>query len=227
MTEAEQMKASMTDGTSSGGTDVAQGQPHRNALPYVPPTAPTPGNVLGRLLCLTLFTPIRPQWLTFLTVGFKVARRLPLIHHHVLQFNFIHFVRWAIVYELPYNGEPQQRERLRYAYLYFESNFDGPWQHYIDAFAYCIPFDINMLWGRGFAFPGPPPSEPLKNWIAMNSMEGGSYYCAYPNASTRMVKSALAVRDGVRSLLAESRTLGATDFKARYEQFLTDVQGHL
>ena len=30
-------------------------------------------------------------------------------------------------------------EQLHYQYLFFESNFDGPWQHYIDAFAYVIP----------------------------------------------------------------------------------------
>lgn len=43
-------------------------------------------------------------------------------------------------------------------------------------------------------FPSPPPAEPLKAWIARNSMEGGHYYCAYPQASTRMVKGALADR---------------------------------
>ena len=67
--------------------------------------------------------------------------------------------------------------------MFFESNFDGPWQHYIDAFAYVIPQDIRLTWGRGINFPRPPPSEPLKAWIARNSMEGGTYYCAYPQAT--------------------------------------------
>ena len=174
-----------------------------------------------------MFTPIRPQWLAFLTTSFSLGKHASMSHEHVLQFNFIHFVRWTIVNGFPYNGPPQQREELRYAYLFFESNFDGPWQHYIDAFAYCIPFDINFVWGRGFAFPGPPPSEPLKRWIAMNSMEGGSYYCAYPHASTRMVKSALATRDALYELVAESHSLDATAFNARYEQCLTDLQEHL
>ena len=189
--------------------------------------APVPGNTLGRLLCLTLFTPIRPRWRLVMAVVMRTGKYLPLAHQHILQFNFIHFVRWSVVLDLPYNGAPQQRERLKYAYLFFESNFDGPWQHYIDAFAYCIPFDINGVWGRGFAFPGPPPSEPLKKWIAMNSMEGGSYYCAYPHASTRMVKSALATRDALYELVAESHSLDATAFNARYEQCLTDLQEHL
>lgn len=157
----------------------------------------------------------------------RAGKFIPLAQKHILQFNFIHFVRWTIVRELPYNGMPQQRDRLTYAYLFFESNFDGPWQHYIDAFAYCIPNDINLVWGRGFAFPAPPPSEPLKNWIAMNSMEGGSYYCAYPESSTRMVKSALATRDALCALAAESSSLGAIQFKARYEKCLAELQPHL
>lgn len=182
------------------------------------------GNRLGRLYCLTLFTPIRPQWLLVLRFGMWIAKWIPLAAKHVLQFNFIQFVRWTIVSELPYNGPPQKKDRLNYAYLFFESNFDGPWQHYIDAFAYCIPYDIRFVWGRGPHFPGPPPAEPLKQWIARNSMEGGTYYCAYPSASTRIVKSAIVVRERLQKLVAESAHLNATDFKARYEQFLTECQ---
>ena len=181
--------------------------------------APRPGNVLGRMTALTLFTPIRPQWLLFLKTGFWLAKYVPLAQRHILQFNFIKFVRWSIV-RLP-------GERLNYAYLLFESNFDGPWQHYIDAFAYVIPRDIRLTWGRGISFPGPPPSEPLKAWIARNSMEGGTYYCAHPDASTRMIKSALFVRERLTSLVAEADRLSPDEFKAAYDRFLTDAQGHV
>ena len=61
----------------------------------------------------------------------------------------------------------------------------------------------------------------------MNSLEGGSYYCAYEHASTRMVAGALVVRDRMSKLVAEDYRLDASAFKTAYEQFLTDVQGHL
>jgi hypothetical protein len=169
---------------------------------------------------LTLFTPIRRQWVWLLRVGFPVSRRLPFMRRHILQFNFIKFVRWTIVRTL-------DGERLHYPYLFFESNFDGPWQHYIDAFAYVIPKDIRLTWGRGPGFPAPPPSEPLKAWIARNSMEGGHYYCAYPEASTRMVKGALAVRERFERLVADSERLGPEAFQEAYERFLTQSQAHL
>ncbi len=193
-----------------------------------PPNASVGGNKLGRLHCLTLFTPIRKQWVPVLRAAFYLGKYVSMAQKHILQFNFIRFVRWTIVpARLPYNGGPQQPDKLKYDYLLFESNFDGPWQHYIDAFAYCIPADIGFCWGRGPDFPAPPPSEPLKRWIAMNSMEGGSYYCAYQQSSTRMVAGALVVRAQFQQLLADSNDLGPDAFKARYERFLTDVQRHL
>jgi hypothetical protein len=178
------------------------------------------GNAIGRMTGLTLFTPVRRQWLPLLRVGFFGARHARVFDRHILQFDFIHFVRWSVVRRLP-------GERLHYPYLFFESNFDGPWEHYIDAFAYVIPKDIRLTWGRGLGFPAPPPSEPLKAWIARNSMEGGHYYCAYPEASTRMVKGALALREPFERLVADSERLGPEAFQAAYERFLTESQRHL
>jgi hypothetical protein len=169
---------------------------------------------------LTLFTPIRRQWVWLLRVGFPVSRRLPFMRRHILQFNFIKFVRWTIVPSL-------DGERLHYPYLFFESNFDGPWQHYIDAFAYVIPKDIRLTWGRGPSFPAPPPSEPLKAWIARNSMEGGTYYCAHADHSTRMVKSALTVSERFEALQRDAGRLDPEAFKAEWERFLSDTQADL
>ena len=169
---------------------------------------------------LTLFTPIRRQWLWLLRIGLPVTRHLPFMRRHILQFNFIKFVRWTVVPRL-------DGETLHYPYLFFESNFDGPWQHYIDAFAYVIPNDIRFVWGRGIHFPHPPPAEPLKAWIARNSMEGGHYYCAYPHASTRMCKAALEVREGFQKLLAGAEGQSPEEFKAAYERFLAEHQAQL
>ena len=184
------------------------------------------GNAIGRMTGLTLVTPIRRHRLPVLRVGFWLVKYVPLVRRHILQFDFIHFVRWTIVRELPH-PDPAKRTRLNYPYLFFESNFDGPWQHYIDAFAYVIPKDIRLTWGRGINFPHPPPAEPLKAWIARNSMEGGTYYCAYPEASTRMVRSALDVRERLHALAREAERLGPEEFRAAYERFLVDAQADL
>jgi hypothetical protein len=185
------------------------------------PAPPKSGNTIGRMTGLTLFTPVRRQWVPVLKTAFWAAKFVPLAQKHILQFDFIHFVRWTLVRTLP-GGE-----KLNYTYLFFESNFDGPWQHYIDAFAYVIPRDIRFVWGRGPAFPGPPPAEPLKAWIAHNSMEGGTYYCAYPEASTRMVKGALDVQERFEALRAGAAKQTPEQFLEAYQRFLTGAQAHL
>ena len=179
-----------------------------------------PGNVAGRMTGLTLFTPIRRRWLWVLWIGLPVTRHVGFMGRHILQFNFIKFVRWTVVPRL-------DGERLKYPYLFFESNFDGPWQHYIDAFAYVIPKDIRLTWGRGPGFPHPPPAEPLKAWIGRNSMEGGTYYCAHAEASTREVNNAIAVREGLDSLRARASGMSPEEFKTAWEGFLIDAQAHL
>ncbi len=169
---------------------------------------------------LTLFTPIRRQWVWLLAIGLPVTRHVPFMRRHILQFDFIKFVRWTVVPRL-------DGESLHYPYLFFESNFDGPWQQYIDAFAYVIPHDIRLTWGRGPGFPAPPPSEPLKAWIACNSMEGGTYYCAHSDVSTRDVLNALAVRERFEALRRDAEHLSPEAFKAAWEEFLSDAQAHL
>jgi hypothetical protein len=181
---------------------------------------PRTGNEIGRMTGLTLLTPVRPSWLLFLRLGFFVSWHAKVFNRHILQFNFIKFVRWTVVRDLPGEG-------LTYSYMLFESNFDGPWQHYIDAFAYVIPKDIRLTWGRGINFPHPPPSEPLKAWIARNSMEGGTYYCAYPQASTRMVRSALNVRERFLPLARDAERMSPEEFAAAYERFLVEAQADL
>jgi hypothetical protein len=180
-----------------------------------------PGNTIGRLTGLTLFTPVRTAWLPVAKAAFFLGKFVPMAQKHILQFDFIHYVRWTHVRQLP------DGQKLKRAHLFFESNFDGPWQHYIDAFAYVIPRDIRFVWGRGINFPGPPPAEPLKAWIAENSMEGGTYYSAYPWASTRMCKQALAVDEALPQLVKASETMSPEQFKAAYERFLTEHQRNL
>ena len=185
-----------------------------------------PGNVIGRMTGLTLFTPVRPQWLAVLKTGFWLGKYVPLAQKHILQFDFIHFVRWTIVRDLPH-PDPAKRTRLNYSYLFFESNFDGPWQHYIDAFAYVIPKDIRFVWGRGVQFPAPAAGRAAEGVDRAQQHGGRHYYCAYPHASTRMVKSALEVREAFQKLVADAERQSPEEFKAAYERFLADHQAHL
>ena len=62
---------------------------------------PRTGNEIGRMTGLTLLTPVRPTWLLFLRLGFFVSWHAKVFNRHILQFNFIKFVRWTVVRDLP------------------------------------------------------------------------------------------------------------------------------
>jgi hypothetical protein len=98
-----------------------------------------------------------------------------------------------------------------------------PWRQYIDAFAYVIPTDIRVIWGRGPAFPGPPPAEPLKAWIAANSREGGHYYSAYPEASVKMALAGLEARERCAELARSAGGMSPAQFRKAFEQALGDL----
>jgi hypothetical protein len=67
----------------------------------------------------------------------------------------------------------------------------------------------------------------LKEWIAANSMDGGSYYCAHAEHSTRDLQNALAVRDAFDDIRGRAATLGPAEFKVAWQRFLTDEQTRL
>jgi hypothetical protein len=58
-------------------------------------------------------------------------------------------------------GDRRRGERVRYRYLLFESNFNGTWDEYIDAFSEVVPTRMRLIWGSSYGFPGPLPVEPF------------------------------------------------------------------
>ncbi len=189
---------------------------------------PVPGNTIGRMTGLSLYTPVRPAWVRPLRVVLWLAKYFPKLNKRLVVVGRIAFMRTAVLKKtMPNVGDPKDHTKLNYNYIFFEAHFDQSWQNYIDAFAYVIPQVIGFVWGRGFHFPKPPPAEPLKAWIARNSMEGGHYYAAYPEASPEIVRDALRVRTGLEALKAEGRGLSPAEFKTAYDRFLTTYQRSL
>ena len=186
------------------------------------------GNVDGRATAITVLTPMKwwgPPilrtlfWVTTVTgLGLSTLRRL----------SFIHYARWAIIDRLPPRGVRDEcREHLHYPYLFFESNFNGTWDQYIDAFSEVIPDRMRTIWGSSFGFPGPLPTGPFKAYIRRNEFVANHYYSAYPEATTTMILSSLELEARLRQFVKRTATMKAEEFASAYQRFLTDVQRHL
>lgn len=178
-------------------------------------------NRCGRATALTALTRVR--WWGRLTLPplFWLGQTFPWLSRTLARLSFIHFARWALVRRLP--GGP----RLRPPVLLFESNFNGDWDQYIDAFAHILPGRMKRIWGSSEGFPGPLPVGPFKAYIRAHELPAAHYWSAYPEASATMIASALRVREGLAALRRDAPSLSPDAFRARYEALLTDRQRDL
>jgi len=214
----------MTDATGFGGGAIQ-----------------TPADVLdetlnrcGRTRAMTVLTPVRP-WYTppFLPPGgllvvkavFLFARLKTRRPGTIEELSFIHFARWGLIRRIPDFGQPP--EDLRQPLFMFESNYNGSFDQYIDAFSYILTTGMTLFWGTSYGFPKPKPVGRFKRYIHTNEYVAQHYYSAYPAATTTMVKSALALEKPHREFALRSASLSPEKFAEAYRRFLTDVQGDL
>jgi hypothetical protein len=193
----------------------------------VRPSLAPDADVHGKALAMTVLTPLRPGGTLFLRLLFGVLQRFPRLSLPLVRLSFIHFAHWNIVTRIPDNGPPQAKERLNHPYLLFESNFNGRWDDYIEAFAQDLTLQMKLIWGSSFGFPGPLPVRPFEDYVRRNAVTASYYWSAYPGAATTEILSALELKKRFTAFAERVKGMPAPEFKAAYEQFLTDVQRHL
>jgi len=181
-------------------------------------------NVDGQVIAITVFSSVRWWGRAWLPALFWVVRRFPGVIGTLRELSFIHFARWTLVHEIPHNGDPQPRGRLRHTHLYFESNFNGGWEEYIDAFSHILTRGMWIFWGSSYGFPRALPVAPFKAYIKENETAASHYWAAYPQATVTMVKAALELNERLEPLVASAVTMTADEFAAAYARLLTDVQ---
>jgi hypothetical protein len=183
-------------------------------------------NIAGHAIALTVLTTFKWWGRAWVGLVFVFARLYPPVLAPLMRLRFIHFARWSIVRRLPYNGPPQRKGRLRYAHLYFETNFNGGWEEYIDAFSYVLaggPTRYGELWAT-HGFPDPLPTGPFKDFIHANEFEASHFYSAYPESTTAIVLAALELEREVDRFRFIARGLDDDGFAAAWRIFLTRSQ---
>ena len=180
-----------------------------------------PGNVRGHAHAITAVSQIRPRGQHLVRLYFRFGRRFPALGRKLRALSFIHAARWTVVERLP--GHP----RLRSPLLVFESNFNGDWAQYIDAFAYVIPERMTGVWGTSWGWPGARPAGPFKAYIRRNEHDAVHFYAAYPEATVTEVLQALELKRRYEAFAAEAATLTPREFDVAWARFLTDVQSSL
>ncbi|MDQ6745574.1 MAG: hypothetical protein M3Z27_06135 [Actinomycetota bacterium] len=182
------------------------------------------GNVEGKATAITVLTPVkRGGWLGLWAV-FWAGRNVTATLKKLEMLSFIHYARWAVIDRFP---DGAQGERLNHHYLLFESNFNGTWDQYIDAFSEVVALRMKAIWGTSFGFPGPLPVEPFKAYIRRNEFVANHYWSAYPGATTTEIVAAARVESKLEAFRKRSAQLQPDAFNAAYESFLEQVQRDL
>lgn len=161
-------------------------------------------NFEGKAFPLTVLTPVTKRWqrilLRFVIWYFQYLRLADLA-----ALRFIHFARWAIVKPEAFARE-SPRDDVDREYFLFSTNYNGPWDQYIDAFCLVenVRKGVGWLWKASDEFPGPWPIRRFKRFIRYHEIPVEAYYNAYPGATVRDIERALELRDRI------------TEFERRY-----------
>lgn len=181
-------------------------------------------NVDGQAIAITVFSTVKPFGRLWLPLVFWFATKFPRASGTLGRLSFIHFARWTLVTKIPFNGAPQRPEKLNYPHLFFESNFNGGWEEYIDAFSHILTRGMKAFWGTSYGFPQPLPTAPFKAYIKRNEITASHFYGAYPEATTTIVLSALELAEKLAAFKQRTRGMSPEAFAAAWTKFLADAQ---
>ncbi len=190
-----------------------------------------PADRAGRTTAITVITPIKPWWAVWLRLDFAaiallrrvLRQRLP--SRPVRRLSFISFAHWAVVRSVPPRG--RGGARLPHAYLFFQSNFNGAPGEYFEAFARGLTWRMRGLWGGAYGVPDPGDLTKFSRYINHHWAPADHYYSAYPQASTKMVLSALEVRREFEEFEERAPGMDPETFSVEYARFLARVQRHV
>ncbi len=185
------------------------------------------GNILGKAYAINVLTPVKAWKTPILALAFNLFK-IRATQWELRLLAFIHFARWVVLTRgnLPHFPTMAARESFSRRYLLFESNFNGSWNEYIDAFHAVLHFKLNLVWMWSDNFPGAVPLVPFKRYIDHNQLHNDFYYMAYPGSTIRDVQNALAASQAFDALQA---ALDAPDeaFHLAYRRFLVATQNRL
>ena len=159
------------------------------------PTVPTDSVPPQGTQALTALTPIVPgrraqlqQVLAMVRDRIASGGATPLD-----EIGTVHFARWVVLPDEQDGGQ-----------LLFATNFDGPWDDYIEDFAAGAAESFDAIYSNCVGWPerGSRDVEAFKAYVRQHEVPADVYYRAYPMATVRQVKAALKLKDAMNNLLA-------------------------
>lgn len=188
-------------------------------------------NIAGKAYAMNVITPME-RWRALINRAIFCLVKTPLMAKRLnglKTLSLIHYARWVIIqpHQFPRLAEGQPKEKLKYAYMLFFSNFNGSWTQYVDSFHMAIPGGLDLLWKKNIRYPKSVPLQPFHSYIVHNQIWTEHYYNPYPLASANDVKAAVALKPALCEFVRESEQLSDEEFARQYKAFLFANQAYL
>lgn len=205
---------------------AAGGRTPEPVAPRSTATGTSPGNIDGLAIAITVFSTMKWWGGVWLKGIFLLPKLLPYRSTTLKELSFIHFARWTVVTELADPQAPEKKRKLSHAHLYFESNFNGGWEEYIDAFSHVLTDKMVQLWGSSYGFPGPQPTVPFKDYIKHSEqrLEASHFYSAYPESTVTMISQSLELDAQLEKLKASAASLSPDEFAEAFKAAVKEGQ---
>ncbi|MDT8999569.1 hypothetical protein RQP53_09860 [Paucibacter sp. APW11] len=186
-------------------------------------------NIAGKAYAMNVITPVRPRLAWVNKLIFWFALKFPSTLKGLITLSLIHYARWVIIGrdQFPHLSSDQPREKLRYSYMLFFSNFNGSWDQYVDSFTFSIPSGLDMFWKWNIRYSKSVALTPFHRYIQYNQIETQHYYNAYPLAASNDVKSAKTVKDALIAFDEKADKGSDEEFQKRYHTLLRGLQHDL
>ncbi len=175
---------------------------------------------------------MRPWWALYLRADFVLLRALKWLMRQreparpVKRLSFISFGRWAVIDRIPASLEKRRATPLPRPYIVFQSNFNGQSHEYFEAFALGLKWRMRGLWRGAYGVPDPSDLGGFSDYVHKHWQPVAHYYAAYPQASTKMVLSALGLRREFDSFADWATRAAPEEFGREFEAFVERAIRH-
>jgi hypothetical protein len=183
------------------------------------------GDRQGRSRAITVISEIKPFWAPINQLLFVITQALSS-RSRLHKVPLLHFLRFCVVRKLPHNG-PQPRERLRHPLLILEDHYAGLTDPYIETFVIVLRPLLRLVWHSSYGYAGVKSVSVFTRQLKRLAYPGAHYYSAYPDATVRMIRSALAVSREQSRLRSAADSPDAAEFAHAYRAFLIRRQEDL
>lgn len=188
-------------------------------------------NIAGKAYAMNVITPLGRWWVFVNLAIFKLVKT-PLLSYKLnglKALSLIHYARWVVVRQnqFPRLAKTQPKEKLKYPYMLFFSNFNGSWTQYVDSFHMAIPKGLNLMWQKNIRYPKSVPLQAFHRYILHNQILTDHYYNPYPLASANDVKAAIALKAALIDFVASTEDVSDAEFSRMYKALLFNIQAHL